>query len=113
MIQTAAAALLGALIQASPPSPPSPAVTEDYFAGSGGTRLFHRRVGSGARAIVFLHGGPGSNFRGSGEFIEPLAGPGRMVVLYDQRGGGRSELVTDPALLTGEHHVREIGRAPV
>ena len=108
MIDTATAALLGVLIQASPVATPSPAVTEGFFAGSGGTRLFHRRVGSGARAIVFLHGGPGSNFRGIGEFIEPLAGPGRMVVLYEQRGGGRSELVTDPALLTAEHHVRDL-----
>jgi proline iminopeptidase len=108
MIHTATAALLGVLVQASPVPTPSPAVSEGFFAGSGGTRLFHRRVGSGARAIVFLHGGPGSNFRGIGEFIEPLAGPGRMVVLYDQRGGGRSELVTDPALLTAEHHVRDL-----
>ena len=108
MIDSATAALLGVLIQAPPVPAPSPAATEGYFAGSGGTRLFHRRVGSGARAIVFLHGGPGSNSRGIGEFIEPLAGRGRMVVLYDQRGGGRSEVVTDPTLLTAEHHVRDL-----
>jgi proline iminopeptidase len=105
-----ASALLALAIQASPVPSPSPAavVSEGFFPGSGGTRLFHRKVGSGPRAVVFLHGGPGSNFRGSGEFLEPLAGPGQMVVLYDQRGSGLSALETIPALLTADHHVRDL-----
>jgi proline iminopeptidase len=111
---SAAAALLGVLIQASPspaatpPAPPPAPVVEGSFPGSGGTRLFHRKVGTGPAAVVFLHGGPGSNFRGSGDFIEPLATRGRMVVLYDQRGSGLSDLETIPALLTADHHVRDL-----
>ena len=104
---SATTALLGALILGSPlPSPP-PAV-EGYFPGDGGVRLFHRKVGTGPKAVVFLHGGPGANFRGTGDYIEPLAGADRAVVLYDQRGSGLSNLVTDPALLTAEHHVRDL-----
>ena len=57
---------------------------------------------------MFLHGGPGANYRGAGDYIEPFADAGRAVVLYDQRGSGRSDLVTDPALLTADHHVRDL-----
>jgi proline iminopeptidase len=39
--------------------------------------------------------------------IEPLAG-GRTLITYDQRGGGRSDIVTDPKLLTAAAHVRDL-----
>lgn len=102
----AAAVLLGVLTAGAPLTSPPPAV-EGYFTGAL-TRLFYRKVGTGPKVVVFLHGGPGSNFRGSGDFVEPLADGGRAVVLYDQRGSGLSELVTDPALLTAAHHVRDL-----
>jgi proline iminopeptidase len=38
---------------------------------------------------------------------EPLAN-GRTVIMYDQRGSGRSELVSDPKRLTPNHHVRDL-----
>ena len=101
------AALLGVLMLGSPVASPPPAV-EGHFPGSGGTRLFYRKVGTAPKVVVFLHGGPGSNFRGADAAIEPLAGPGRSVVLYDQRGGGLSDLETIPALLTAQHHVRDL-----
>lgn len=109
------AASLSVLILASPLASAQPAaavsppvVVEGYFPGAGGTRLFHRRVGTGPKVVVLIHGGPGSNFRGTGDYIEPLAGDGRAVVLYDQRGSGLSDLETIPALLTVEHHVRDL-----
>jgi len=91
----------------APPSPNAP-VQEGHIPGADGVKLFYRKVGSGPQAVVFLHGGPGSNFRGQGDHMERLASPGRTVVLYDQRGSGRSEIVTDPKLLTAEHHVRDL-----
>lgn len=103
---SALAVLLGVFIAAPAPSPAP--VTEGYFPGAGGVRLFHRKVGTGPRFVVFLHGGPGSNFRGAGDYFEPLAGGDRAIVVYDQRGSGLSELVTDPALLTTEDHVRDL-----
>jgi proline iminopeptidase len=103
---SAAAVLLCVLVQASPAPPP--AVVEGHFPGSGGTRLFYRKVGTGPKVVVFLHGGPGSNFRGAGDFMEPLAKDGRAVVMYDQRGGGLSDLETIPELLTARHHVRDL-----
>lgn len=103
---SAAAVLLGVLVQAT--ALPPPAVVEGHFPGSGGTRLFYRKVGTGPKVVVFVHGGPGSNFRGAGDFIEPLARDGRAVVLYDQRGSGLSDLEAIPALLTADHHVRDL-----
>lgn len=104
-----AAILLAVLVQASPAAPPSPPpVVEGHFTGRGGTRLFYRKVGTGPKTIVFLHGGPGSNFRGGGSFVEALAGGTHSVVLYDQRGSGRSDLETMPALLTASHHVGDL-----
>lgn len=84
-----------------------PLVEEGYFTGADGVRLFYRKVGSGKQTVVYLHGGPGANFRGQNEEIEPLA-KGRTIIFYDQRGSGLSEVVTDPKLLTGEHHVSDL-----
>lgn len=84
------------------------AVREGHLTGADGVRLFYRQVGDGRQGVVFLHGGPGSNFRGQGDVMERLASPGRTVVLYDQRGSGLSDLVSDPKLLTADHHVRDL-----
>ena len=106
---SAAAALLGVHMLGAPVASPAPSpAVEGLFTGSGGTRLFYRKMGTGPKVVVFLHGGPGSNFRGPGDLIEPLAGDGRAVVLYDQRGSGLSDLETIPALLTAHHHVRDL-----
>ena len=83
------------------------AVIEGYFPGADGVRLFYRRVGSGESTVVFLHGGPGLGIGDGGYDMEPLA-IDRALFMYDQRGSGRSEAITDPKLLTAEHHVRDL-----
>lgn len=116
----AAAAILAVAVQASPGAspPPSPgaspatsasprAGTEGHFAGADGARLFHRRVGSGAKLVVFLNGGAGSTFAGAAH-LEPLAARDRSVIFYDARGSGASDLIADPSLLTADHHVRDV-----
>lgn len=95
------------LSQKTPAAKFQPPVEEDYFTGADGVRLFYRKVGSGKATAVFLHGGPGANFRGQNDEVEPLA-KGRTVIFYDQRGSGLSQVVTDPKLLTAEHHVRDL-----
>ena len=75
--------------------------------GADGVRLFYRRVGLGRDVVFYLHGGPGSNFRGNGDLLDALA-RGRTVIMYDQRGSGQSEIVTDPAQLEAEDHVRDL-----
>jgi proline iminopeptidase len=90
---------------ASPPPPD--VVREGFLSGADRVPLFFRKVGSGADVVVYLHGGPGSNFRGNGTEMDALA-RGRTLVMYDQRGSGRSEIVTDPKRLTVEHHLRDL-----
>src|SRR6185503_20100200 len=98
--------LAAALLAAAPGASPRP-TTEGMAPGADGVQLFYRRIGNGKQAVVYLHGGPGQNFNGGGPEMEPLAA-GRTLVLYDQRGAGRSQAVADPALLTVAHHVRDL-----
>lgn len=106
-----AAALAASCVSASPVDPPTearaPQAEEGYFPGADGARLFYRRVGNGRDALVYVHGGPASGSRGSGEFMEPLA-RGRILIMYDQRGAGLSEVVSDPGRLTMAHNIQDL-----
>jgi proline iminopeptidase len=82
-------------------------VTEGYFSGADGVRLFYRKAGKGKIIFVLLHGGPGGNINSVWPDLEPLA-KNHTVLMYDQRGSGRSQLIKDPALLTAAHHVRDL-----
>lgn len=82
-------------------------VTEGFFNGADHVRLFYRRVGTGRDVVVFLHGGPGLGIGDGGYDMEMLA-RGRTLLMYDQRGSGRSQIVTDPKLLTVEYQVRDL-----
>ena len=84
-----------------------PPVEVGLAEGADGVQLFYRRVGIGRDVVFYLHGGPGSNFRGNGDRLDALA-RGRTVIMYDQRGSGRSEIVIDPARLEAEDHVRDL-----
>ena len=91
-----------------PVAPAKKAKVESGFVrGADGVRLFYRKVVDGAPVAVLLHGGPGSSMNGIWPDLEPL-GRGRTVVMYDQRGGGRSQILKDPARLTAQHHVRDL-----
>lgn len=85
----------------------SRATSEGYVAAADGVRLFYRKVGKGKDVIVVLHGGPGSNMNAVWLDLEPLAKQ-RMVLMYDQRGGGRSEIIKDPNKLKYTDHVRDL-----
>lgn len=80
-------------------------VEEGHFAGGGGVGLYYRAVGAGTDTVVVLHGQPATDMEYLARDIEPLA-RGRVLIFYDQRGGGRSELVDDPDRLTVEDHVQ-------
>ncbi len=82
-------------------------VSEGYFRGADGVRLFYRKVGTDKNTVVFVHGGPGLGINDGGYDMEPLA-RGRTLLMYDQRGSGRSEIVTDPNLLTIDYQIRDL-----
>lgn len=103
-----AAVALFAVASAAPKAANSAIRVEDGYApGADGVRLFYRRAGTGPDTVVFLHGGPGASTHDGGEAIEPLAGK-YTIILYDQRGGGRSEIITDASRLTAQDHVRDL-----
>jgi proline iminopeptidase len=88
-------------------SPGSARVSEGYVMTPDRVRLFYRKLAQGKDVAVYVHGGPGANFRGQDTYIDQLA-QGRTIVMYDQRGSGRSDVVTDPHRLTVEHMVSDL-----
>jgi proline iminopeptidase len=72
-----------------------------------GVRLHYRVAGARGPVVVLLHGGPGSNYNAVWPDLTPL-GERFTVVMYDQRGGGRSQLIKDAAQLTAADHVRDL-----
>src|SRR5262249_34188061 len=81
---------------------------EGYFPGADHARLFYRVVGKGSRTIVFVHGGPGLGIDDGGYDLEAIAAKGFRFIMYNQRGGGRSELVTDKSKLGIDSYVRDL-----
>src|SRR5215471_2590968 len=82
-------------------------VEEGYVTGADNVRIFYRKLGAGQDFVVFLHGGPGLSMGDGGYAMRPLANR-HTLILYDQRGGGRSDLIKDPKLLTAEADVRDL-----
>jgi proline iminopeptidase len=56
--------------------------------------------------VVLLHGGPGL----SSYYLKPFEdlGDDRVVIRYDQLGGGKSDRISDTTMFTIEHFVREL-----
>src|SRR6185436_18310536 len=100
------ATLLVACHAQEPVSPSAPPA-EGQVSGDGAS-LFYRMVGTGPDVLVMIHGGPGMD---SGYMVPdfgPLAARHRLL-FYDQRGGGRSELLgDDAALYTMARHVGDL-----
>jgi proline iminopeptidase len=82
-------------------------IEEGYLTAADGVRLFYRKLGAAQDFMVFLHGGPGLSMGDGGYAMRPLA-ERHTLILYDQRGGGRSELIKDPKLLTADADVRDL-----
>jgi proline iminopeptidase len=91
----------------------SPAASSASAAGEGriagdGAALFYRMVGAGPDVLVMIHGGPGMDMGYMVADFAPLAERHRLLY-YDQRGGGRSQLLgDDAALYTMARHVADL-----
>ena len=89
-------------------SAPTPAPASEGQVPGDGAALFYRMVGNGPDVLVMIHGGPGMDAGYMVPDFAPLAAHHRLL-FYDQRGGGRSELLRDdPALYTVAHHVADL-----
>ena len=69
-----------------------------YVTVSDGARIFFRtsgRPGPGVDTIIAIHGGPGLDLGTIYNDMAAMFGDRHVVIYYDQRGGGRSELPAD------------------
>jgi len=80
---------------------------EGYILTPDKVRIFYKIVGQGSETLVVVHGGPGNSLESIRPDFEPLA-KNRRVIYYDQRGQGRSELITDGKKLGYEQHVADL-----
>jgi proline iminopeptidase len=70
------------------------------------TKISYSLSGEGKDTLIFLHGGPGQNSAGIGPDLLPLA-RSHVLILYDQRGCGFSDL-GDTNKLTASTHVEDL-----
>jgi pimeloyl-ACP methyl ester carboxylesterase len=80
---------------------------EGSFTAADQVHIFYRKLGAEHDFVVFLHGGPRLSMGDGGYAMRPLAEQ-HTLILYDQRGGGRSDLIKDPKLLAANADVRDL-----
>jgi proline iminopeptidase len=71
-----------------------------------GIQLYYKMFGSG-RPILVLHGGPGSSHNYLSPYLSDLADSYR-VILFDQRGCGKSERLSDKKQYTIDNMVQDL-----
>lgn len=79
---------------------------EGYVNVTGG-KIWYRIRGQGSQTpILMLHGGPGT----PSHYLNPLSplGKDRKVITFDQLGCGRSDAITDTALMTIDNFIEHI-----
>ena len=80
---------------------------EGYVDAGAGVRLFYRIVRGGSDTVVVLHGGPGFTMEYLAADLEPLA-ERHALLFYDQRGAGRSTLVSDSTALDAQRFADDL-----
>ncbi len=86
---------------------PLTSAQEGYVDAGGGVRLFYRLFGSGPDTLVMIHGGPGFTMDYFLEDLAPIAEHSTLL-FYDQRGTGRSTLVSDSISLDAQRFVEDV-----
>lgn len=81
--------------------------SEGYILTPDKVKIFYKIVGSGPETLVAVHGGPANSLESIRADMEPLA-KGRRVIYYDQRGNGRSDLISDGEKLGYKYHVGDL-----
>ena len=84
-----------------------PAGSEGMVNAGDSVQLLYRMCGSGPDTIIVLHGGPGFTADYLAADLEPLA-ERHTLFFYDQRGTGKSTLVTDSAALAGPRFAEDV-----
>ena len=80
---------------------------QGYVTTSDSARLFYRVVGRGRDTLIAIHGGPGVDLESIAGDFAPLADR-HVIIFYDQRGAGRSELPTDTTRLAVARQIADL-----
>lgn len=87
---------------------PTVSLTEEgYLDGAGNARIYYNIWGGGSDTLVVIHGGPGAGINSVLPSVNPLA-RNHVLILYDQRGGGRSSLPADTTKLKPRYFVEDL-----
>jgi proline iminopeptidase len=101
-----AAALWMPAVLAAQQSPQS-----GYVTTSDSARLFYKvagHPGPGVDTLIAIHGGPGLDLESIYGDFAAMLGPKHVVIFYDQRGGGKSELPADTTRLFAPRQVQDL-----
>ena len=82
-------------------------VREGYVTTSDSARLFYRVMGQRGDTIIAIHGGPGVDLESIANDFARLAEK-HVVIFYDQRGAGRSELPNDTTRLVVQRQIEDL-----
>ena len=108
MLRTALIALASCLLTGSAAlAQPAAGRHEGYVTTSDSARLFYRVIGRGADTLIAIHGGPGVDLESIANDFAPL-GERHVVIFYDQRGAGRSELPKDTTRLAVRRQIADL-----
>ena len=86
---------------------PLTSAQEGYVDAGGGVRLFYRVLGTGPDTLIVIHGGPGLTMDYFLEDLAPLTA-NHALLFYDQRGTGRSTLVSDSVSLDAQRFAEDL-----
>jgi len=84
-----------------------PLLDEGYLTGAEEAQIYYRVIGSGQDSVVVIHGGPGAGMHSVLPSVKPLAQK-YVLIFYDQRGGGKSELPADTTKLQPQYFVEDL-----
>lgn len=93
-------------LSASPTFAQAPAQV-GFVDAENGVKLYYRLLGSGSDPVVLIHGGPGFTSDYLADDLTAMARRHSLFV-YDQRGIGRSTLVTDSTALAAQRYVEDL-----
>ena len=82
-----------------------------YVTVSDGARLFYKtsgHPGPGVDTIIAVHGGPGLDLGTIYNDMAAMFGDRHVVIYYDQRGGGRSDLPADTTRLYAARQIQDL-----
>src|SRR5262249_39845105 len=90
---------------------PLAAQTSGHVTVSDGARLFYRasgHAGPGIDTLIAIHGGPGLDLGSIYNDFAAMFGDKHVVIYYDQRGGGRSDLPADTTKLFAARQIQDL-----